>query len=144
MANIQQALRQEGLYVSIAAGNSMYPMLRGGRDTVVIRPVGEKPLCPYDVALYQRDDGVYVLHRVIKVLPNQYLIRGDNNIETEHVPCDEVIGVLTEFYRGEQHILVHDRGYLMYVHLWCMSFPVRKIWRRVLGLLSRFKHRVRG
>ena len=45
-------------------GTSMLPMLRPGIDSVVLRPLPEK-LKKYDLPLYQRKNGQYVLHRVI-------------------------------------------------------------------------------
>ena len=46
-------------------GVSMLPMLRQGRDSVVLSPA-PKQLRKYDLPLYRRDDGSYVLHRVVK------------------------------------------------------------------------------
>ena len=57
----------------------------------------------YDVTLYKRGD-TYVLHRLITVRDDHYLIRGDNTYSLEHVPDTAVIGVLTSFrYKGTQH-----------------------------------------
>ena len=44
-------------------GISMLPMLREGRDSVVLSPAPER-LRRYDLPLYRRDNGAYVLHRV--------------------------------------------------------------------------------
>ncbi|MBQ2570147.1 MAG: S24/S26 family peptidase, partial [Ruminococcus sp.] len=45
-------------------GTSMLPMLRDGEDVVVLsKPKGRLHL--FDVALYRRDNGQYVLHRVL-------------------------------------------------------------------------------
>ena len=46
-------------------GTSMLPMLRQGIDSVVLSPVTCR-LKKYDIPLYQRDDGSYILHRIIK------------------------------------------------------------------------------
>ena len=55
-------------------GISMLPMLRQGKDTVTLSPIKE-PLKKYDIPLYQRDDGAYVLHRITEVGGNLYLHR---------------------------------------------------------------------
>ena len=47
-------------------GVSMLPMLRQGRDTVTLSPVTGR-LRKYDLPLYRREDGRYVLHRVVGV-----------------------------------------------------------------------------
>ena len=45
-------------------GVSMLPFIREGKDSVVISPVTEG-LKKYDVVLYKRDSGQYVLHRIV-------------------------------------------------------------------------------
>ena len=78
----------------------------------------------YDVALYKRGD-TYVLHRLITVRDDHYLIRGDNTYSLEHVPDTAVIGVLSSFrYKGTQHG-VKDLGYLCYVRIWQAIHPLR-------------------
>lgn len=76
MNKIEFVLEKEGYFVSTTSGVSMFPMLRDRKDTVVIYPVNGC-LKKYDVLLYKRENN-YVLHRVVKVLENGYLIRGDN------------------------------------------------------------------
>ena len=78
----------------------------------------------YDVTLYKRGD-TYVLHRLITVRDDHYLIRGDNTYSLEHVPDTAVIGVLSSFrYKGTQHG-VKDLGYLCYVRIWQAIYPLR-------------------
>ena len=43
----------------------MLPMLRDGEDVVVLKGTGGKRLRLFDVPLYRRDNGQYVLHRVL-------------------------------------------------------------------------------
>ena len=38
------------------------------------------------------------------------------------VPDEWIVGVVTEFYRREEHIYITDRNYRLYVHLWCDFF----------------------
>ena len=49
-------------------GTSMLPMLKDGRDQVVLSPLPDK-LKKYDLPLYRRENGQYVLHRIVKVVP---------------------------------------------------------------------------
>ena len=62
---IEEILIREGKYVGAMVGVSMLPMLKSGRDLVVILPAKSR-LKPFDVALYKRD-GKYWLHRVITI-----------------------------------------------------------------------------
>ena len=75
----------------------MYPMLRDRRDTIMIRPV-EGRLKKYDVPLYRRGyrrGEAYVLHRIVKVLPDSYVICGDNCFKKEYgIREEQILGVL--------------------------------------------------
>ena len=137
---IEDIMRTEGVYVSTSAGVSMFPMLRNRRDTIVIIPV-EGRLKKYDVPLYKRGTK-YVLHRIIKVLPNGgYHIRGDNCFETEkNVPETAVIGVLAEFWRDGKKININSLSYKLYCRLWVTLHPIIfGIKRAALIIKSIFK-----
>ena len=96
--HIEDVLREKGLYVSTTAGVSMNPMLRNRRDTIMVRPP-EGRLKKYDVPLYRRGSA-YVLHRIVKVLPDSYVICGDNCLEKEYgIREEQIIGVLVGFCR---------------------------------------------
>ena len=119
----EKLLARDGCLIYKVRGISMEPMLRQDRDLVVIRPTSSR-LQRFDIALYRRGEN-YVLHRIIRVCEDHYLIRGDNTYSLEYVPDQAVIGVLTGFSRkGRQH-KVTERGYLMYVHIWHAIYPLR-------------------
>ena len=81
----------------------------------------------YDVALYRRGKG-YVLHRVIGVEKDHYLIRGDNTYAIEKVPDKDVIGVLTSFKRKGKEISTDNRLYRFYVRFWNVIYPIRALY----------------
>ena len=120
--NIKEILDTAGVFVSTTSGISMMPMLRDRRDTVIVKPATGR-LKKYDVALYARGDS-YVLHRVIKVLPDSYIIRGDNCIAKEYgITDDDILGVLVEFYRKDKRISVNKRTYRAYSAFICAVHP---------------------
>ncbi|MBQ9132521.1 MAG: S24/S26 family peptidase [Clostridia bacterium] len=138
--NIEQHLREQGFYVSTTVGMSMWPMLKNRRDRIVIRPVGDRPLGRLDVPLYRRPDGKYVLHRILRVKEDHFVIRGDNTYALERVPKDWVIGYLAEFYRKGKHVKVDSRAYRCYAAVWQGIYPVRRVlvWmRRLAGKCKR-------
>lgn len=133
--SIEKALTDEGVYVSTTSGVSMYPMLRDRRDTIIVTPTNER-LKKYDVALYRRGES-YVLHRVIKVLPDSYIIRGDNCIAKEYGITDtEILGKLSGFMRGEKEINMNGVPYKLYSRLICALHPIVSM---KLKLKSRLK-----
>ena len=133
---IEDVLRDNGLFVSTISGVSMRPLLRAGKDSVAVKPV-EGRLRKYDVALY-RSNGMYVLHRVVKMLPEGegYLIRGDNTYSLEHVHDDQVIGVLVGLFRGEHQVNMDGFGYRCYSRVWTAIFPLRNAKHAVRAVLA--------
>lgn len=124
---LEDVISKQGVYVCTTSGVSMYPMLRDRTDTVVVSPCFGR-LKKYDVPLYKRGDS-YVLHRIIKVLPDSYIVRGDNCAYSERgITDEEIIGVLTGFYRGNKNINMNGWGYRSYIRLCCLSYPLRYVY----------------
>lgn len=117
-------------------GTSMLPMLREGLDSVILSPLPAK-LKKYDLPLYQRENGQYVLHRIVKT-GETYTCVGDNQFALEQgLRHEQMIGLVTAFCRGEKEILVTALGYRIYCRAWHYSRPARHLWRRGLRFLSR-------
>lgn len=118
-------------------GTSMLPMLREGRDTVVLSAKSGR-LKKYDLPLYRRAEGVYVLHRVVEVREDGYVCIGDNQFRRERGVTDEdIIAVVTAYRRGARLIPVSSLRYRIYVRFWHNTRPVRKFLRRVKRKLRR-------
>lgn len=133
---VEDELNSSGIFASTTSGVSMEPLFRTHRDVVIIaRPEGE--LKKYDVALYRTRAGKYVLHRVVKVKADEYLIRGDNTYSIERVAKDRIIGVLVEFNRkGKKHKCT-DRSYIIYSRVWNFIYPLRFVIHHIARFFSR-------
>lgn len=117
-------------------GTSMLPMLRQGRDTVILAPLTGK-LKKFDLPLYQRDNGQYVLHRIVEV-GQTYTCVGDNQIAKEEgLRHDQMIAVVVAFTRGEKRYSVKSFRYRLYCRYWCYSRPIRRLWRHGVYCLRR-------
>lgn len=117
-------------------GISMLPMLRQGIDTVTLSPLPEK-LRKYDLPVYQRKDGKYILHRVVEV-GDTYTCIGDNQFVYEYgLTHDQMIAVVSSFTRGSREYSVNHWGYRLYCRLWHHSRKLRHFCRRALGWLRR-------
>ncbi len=127
----------EGQTVRFAPrGTSMLPMLRQGIDSVVLAPVPDE-LRKYDLPLYQRRDGQYVLHRIVKV-GETFTCIGDNQFQLEEgLTREQMIAVVTEFSRGSTRYSVRSPVYWLYCRFWHYSRPVRRFWRRGMGWIRR-------
>ena len=136
MPLIKESL-QAGKTVKLSPkGVSMLPMLRQGIDSVVLAaPTGK--LKKYDLPLYQRRDGHYVLHRVVKA-GERYTCIGDNQFKLEHgIAQEQIIGVAVAFTRGEKQYSVEHFGYRFYCRFWHYTRPVRHLWRGGMARLRR-------
>ena len=116
----------------------MRPMLKQNRDLVTVRKF-EGRLKKYDVPLYRRKTGGYVLHRIIGLKDDCYIIRGDNTFKKEYVPDSEVLGVLTEFKRKGRDHSVDSAGYKLYARFWNLIYPLRWVMRKSKVLGSKVK-----
>ena len=99
---ISAVLESGGEFRIYPKGTSMLPLLRAGTDSVVLeKPTGN--LKRGDIAFYIRDNGAYVLHRVIKSEGDSYTLCGDNQLTLEKgITNRNIIGVVTRIYRGEK------------------------------------------
>ena len=132
---IEEQLLLHGSYASNTVGTSMRPLLRQHKDVVIILPL-DGELKPYDVALYRRS-GKYVLHRVLRVMDDHYVIRGDNTFFLERIPKTDVIGIMTEYNRGGKRHSVTEAGYKFYARFWHFIYPIRFVWNKLFNFARR-------
>lgn len=124
-STFEEEIQRNGTLVYTNVGDSMNPLIRQGRDLLVISKVNGR-LRKYDIPLYKRDSGQYVLHRILKVRKDDYVTCGDNRWQKEYGITDShIIGVLTAVVRNGKEIPVTDKKYRLYVHLWCDFFYIR-------------------
>lgn len=138
---IESELEKHGFYASNTFGTSMWPLFKTHRDMIVVkRPDSE--LKKYDVALYQLKSGKYILHRVIGVKDDIYLIRGDNTYSVERVPKSAVIGVLVKYNRKGKSHTTDERFFKIYSRIWHFLYPVRFAVKKTRLLLGRIYRKI--
>lgn len=136
-STFEEQLVENGRLLYTNRGDSMMPLIKQDRDLLVIVPAKGR-LKKYDVPLYKRDNGQYVLHRILKVRDDDYVICGDNRWVKEYGISDRhIIGVLDSVVRKGREISVNDWKYKLYVHLWCDLFPVRAFIVHVIVKLKK-------
>ena len=79
----EEVLAQNGKLAYTNVGISMMPLIREGRDVMMIEARETAAIRRYDAVLFRRPGvtgrGAYVLHRILKILPDgKYWIVGDN------------------------------------------------------------------
>lgn len=130
-STFEKELERKGTITYICKGVSMLPLLRQQRDLFTITKRHGR--CKkYEVALYKRADGAYVLHRIIKVLPDGYVFLGDNCLNKEYGITDQdILGVMTSFVRDGKEHAADAKGCLIYARVWYMLYPVRRLWKLI-------------
>ena len=134
MTTFEEILAEKGVLLYTNTGDSMMPLLRQHRDVLIIRPKPEGRLSRLDVPLYKRENGQYILHRVLWVRKQDYVMCGDNQWYPERGITDRhIIGVLDAVVRDGRTIPLQATPehphvswkYRLYVHLWCDFYLLR-------------------
>ena len=123
---IREVLDAYGKYTSFTSGYSMWPLIKNQRDNIIVVKNTDR-LKKYDIALYEGKNGKYIMHRVVEVHDDHYIIIGDNCITKEYVTDDMVVGVLAGFYkRGKRYIDCRDgKAQKLYAKIWVALSPLR-------------------
>lgn len=134
-----EVLNNGGEVAFTITGDSMRPLLRHHRDKVcIIKQV--KPLKKYEIPLYIRDNSKYVLHRIVSVKADGYIIIGDNQYVKEYrVQPSQVIGVVNGILRDEKYISCEGFWYQAYCRSWVLMYPLRWFYFKVKQVLFRMK-----
>jgi len=147
----EEELNEQGWLCWTNVGISMMPLLRQGRDLLLIARKGSERCRKYDTILFLRPnpDGTssHIVHRILKVNDDgTYWVVGDNCESGDIVRDEQILGILTAVIRdGKKEISVTDLRYRLYVHLWCDCYPLRFFILHSLNwLLYHFRRLKRG
>ena len=136
---IKEKIENGGTVQLPITGTSMLPLLVWGRDTVELTKC-ENPQ-KYDIIFYRRDDGHFVLHRIVGKNENGFILCGDNQINKEYgITENHIIAVVKSITRKGKTFSVDKSSYKIYVNLWTLILPLRNIilvpMRKIKGLLK--------
>ena len=130
--NIEQYLAENGRLIYSNKGTSMLPLLREGRDLMIIDRKSPERCRAGDVVLFRRGSD-YVLHRVVEVRENGYVILGDNCVSCERGVTDrDILGVMTGFVRNGREHSVNEWSYKVYTFLWMRTAALRIFVKKVI------------
>lgn len=123
---IKEILLSGGTVELPITGTSMFPLLQAGRDTVIIKADSNYSIG--DIIFYRRDDGHFVLHRIVGTDENGFILCGDNQTQLEKNITDRhIIAKVIEINRDGKIIKPDDPKYLKMVNFWIKALPHRKI-----------------
>lgn len=130
---IRLVLDSGGEFTIYPKGTSMLPLIVQQRDSVTLaKPSGD--LRRGDIAFYLRDNGQYVLHRVIKSENGHYVMCGDNQVTPEQgIENRHIIGVVRRISRNGKTLTDRTFSYRLYKLIW-RSFFVRRVCSKLRRL----------
>ncbi|MCI9126654.1 MAG: hypothetical protein HFG28_05595 [Eubacterium sp.] len=137
---MKEQMEHGGKVVFTPKGNSMMPLFRSNKDIVTL--ISPKfPLKKYSIAFYQRQNGQYVLHRLVGRRGQYYIMRGDNQYVNEYnITQEQIIAVVSEFQRNGRSYNITDKIYKLYCLFWTKTMYIRKYYiflRRTAGKVKR-------
>lgn len=141
---IQEQIAKGGKVKFTPKGNSMLPLFCNNRDIVTLSKP-QFPLKKYSIVFYQRNNGQYILHRLVGVDGGKYIMRGDNQYRNEYgISEEQIIAIVSEFERNGKTYCVTDIRYRMYCVIWNHTRHMRKIYRVLRRIAGKFKRKIKG
>lgn len=118
-------------------GVSMSPLVRDGKDDVILVPCKSEELKPMDVVLF-RYQGKHLLHRIIRRKEDWLWIQGDGSfVAVEQCKVQDVVGKVDRICRPSGRVVsVDSRQWRWLSRMWRFS----DVLRRFLLRIYRFFH----
>ena len=138
MPIIEEALKNGKQVRFKVRGQSMYPTLIEQRDSVILEK--KDAYKKYDIILYRRDDGHYVLHRIVGTKNGCFKLCGDNQTDIEYpIRKDQIIAAAISLERKGKKIDAEDFKYNAVVHIWTNFIPLRPQMMKTVMRIRRNK-----
>lgn len=133
---ISEIISSGGSFRLFPKGISMLPTIKQGQDSVEL--AAPKRLKKYDIVLYKRPNGQFVIHRIIKIKDDEATLCGDNQVALENgVDVNDILAKVTGIYKGEKLFKNTDFSYKFYSFFWANTRIIRRIYR---GIKRRIKN----
>lgn len=126
--SVIRELLEEGKEVALTiSGNSMSPFFIHERDKVLLGPVQER-MKKGDMAIFQRENGQYILHRICRVSEkDQYFFVGDAQTWIEGpIRREQIFGKVKAVCRKGKWLKPGDFWWEFFAHVWIRMIPVRR------------------
>lgn len=126
--SIEEAIKRDGIILFAPTGYSMQPFIIAGRDIVTVQKKEDSKRCRrMQAILFKRDDGTYVLHRILKIRPKDYWVVGDNSTWGEFVSDKQVLGTVIAVRRNGKNINAQSKKYTITIYIWYIIWWIRYI-----------------
>ena len=137
-AEVEQLLAEGRQVTILVRGNSMRPLLRDGRDKVVLRKANDEDIKKGAVMLF-RYRGSHVMHRVRKIEGDVVIFEGDGNYKLQEVVTrKDIVAVVEAVVRPSgRRIECSSRRWRFLSFMWLSQMRIER--RVILGIMRRLK-----
>lgn len=135
-------LLDDNLEITITVtGDSMFPLWKHKRDTVTLTKCDKAALKKGDIPLYRRENGQFVMHRIVKVNEDSYNLCGDAQTQIEYdLKMEYIIAVVKTFTRKGTEYTCSNPWYRLYTVLWIKVRLLRHLLLIGLRFFRRLVH----
>jgi len=137
---IEKHFQKNELLTYRNVGVSMLPLLKEGRDVFTVKKKSSQRCKKNEVVLYRRTQNTYVLHRIIKVRENDYVIMGDNCTATETgITDDDIVAVMVSFMHKGKSYKVTDLRYRIYSAFISKRYILISLKKKIRRLMRKLR-----
>ena len=116
----------------LVTGTSMLPFLLDRRSVVYLEKDRSYQPKRGDIVLFLRPDGAWVLHRVVRLLPNgKLLINGDGQAWTETIMPQQIMARVVRICRRKRIFSTENVIYRVLSRMWMPLRPIHPIGARI-------------
>ena len=133
--------RGSGAKIAVT-GMSMYPFLREGIDSVELSKSAFADIRVGDITVILRDNGQFIMHRVMKKEKDCFYIAGDAQWWLEGpLNSTQLVAVVRAVWRNDKRIDCSDKAWKLMSRIWMSSRPFRQgimLLIKIYGRLRRY------
>ena len=142
---LTEVIASGGEFELYPRGTSMLPLIKEGRDSVIL----SRAFAPEvgDIVLYRRENGQYVLHRIIGKEDSTFTLCGDNQTKPEFdIRESQILARVVSLTVNGRTFSCDSEKYRKWVKKW-LNMPYRRLcllsYRAKKKLKARGKNEVR-
>lgn len=145
LAKIMKNEVEGSTFIFNVSGTSMIPLLITNDKVKIVKT---KSVKKNDIILYQRKDGTYVLHRILKIKNDVFYLCGDNQAKLEYpIYLEDIIGKVISYKKLDNlnnEYYLKNFKYKLYVWIWSNRFIRRVILKFIRPKYMRLEQKNRG
>lgn len=127
----------------LVTGTSMLPFLLDRRSVVYLEKDRSYQPKRGDIVLFLRPDGAWVLHRVVRLLPNgKLLINGDGQAWTETIMPQQIMAQVVRICRRKRIFSTENVIYRVLSRMWMPLRPIHPIGARICYIWHRLPYKL--